>query len=159
MISIVKTMRANLIWFIPLVLIAFAVAFDNIMSSYLSAALLVHRLSWSNWLSVALSPAAYCYFLASGTAILLPLIVLVIPVFFANDDEGIYSRRYLFSSAVVLAVVIGGFLLEVLIWGSVPLDAGQDSTTYVRYIPFIPLPETPLFGSGHGSPGGPVHGG
>jgi hypothetical protein len=158
MTSIVKTMRANLIWFIPLVVVAIVVVFDNLLTSYLNIALFVHRLSWSNCVGVSLSPSTYLYFLATGLALLLPFIVLVIPVFFDKDDEEIYSRRYLFSVAIVLAVVIGGFLLEVLIWGSVPLDMGDDSNIYVRYIPFIPVPETPLFVSGQGMAGRSAHG-
>lgn len=159
MIGIVKTMRANLIWFTPLVLVAIVIAFDNLLSSYLNLALFMHRLSWSNSLSVAVSPSTYIYFLASGIAILLPFLVAVIPAFFGRDDEELYRRRYPFSVAIVLAVVIGGFLLEVLIWGSIPLDVGKDSNIYVRYIPFVPLPETPLFGSGQPLTGGSVHGG
>jgi hypothetical protein len=99
------------------------------------------------------------YFLATGLALLLPFIVLVIPVFFDKDDEEIYSRRYLFFFVIVLAAVVGGFLLEVLIWGSVPLDVGDDSTIYVRYIPFVPVPEAPLFVSGQGMAGRSAHGG
>lgn len=159
MTGIVKTMRANLIWFIPLVLVAIVIAFDNLLSSYLNLALFMHRLSWSNSLRVSLSPATYIYFLASALAILLPFLVAVIPTFFGKDDEGIYSRRYPFSVAIVLAVVIGGFLLEARIWGSLPLDVGEDSNIYVRYIPFMPLPETPLFGSGQALTGSSVHGG
>jgi len=158
MTGLVKAMRANLIWFIPLVLVALAIVFDNLLSSYLNVTLFAHRLSWSNCFHVALSPAAYIYFLSLGTAILLPFMVLVIPVFFGKDDEGIYSRRYFFSIALVIAVVIGGDMLEELIWGSVPLDAGEDSKVYVRYIPFIPWPEAQLFGSGQGLSPGSIHG-
>lgn len=157
MIGIIKTMRANLIWFVPLVLVAIVIAFDNLLSSYLNVALFMHRLGWSNSLRVSLSPSTYIYFLASGIAILLPFVVAVIPTFFGKDDEEIYRRRYPFSVAIVLAVVIGGFLLEVLIWGSVPLDVGADSEIYVRYIPFMPLPETPLFGPGQALTGSSVH--
>lgn len=146
MIRKIKLMRANLVWFIPLVVQAIYISFQNIISGYENIALLIHRFSWGAYFLVTLSPSTYVFFSALGTAIQVPLFVLIIPNFFDQGRIDLYRHRYLFSIGLVLSIVAIGFLLEVVIWGSFPLDVGKDGYIHIRLIPFIPWPETPLFG-------------
>ena len=146
MMGIVKSMRANLIWFIPLAVAGLFIAFQNIMSGYYNVVLYFDRLSWGAFFLSAFSPSVYLFFSASFTSAILPLFVLGIPAFFDQSNQNLYRRRYLFSIGLVLSIIILGFILEVLIWGSFPLNVGKDGYIHLRLIPFFPWPETPLFG-------------
>lgn len=136
-------MRVNLIWYIPLSVAVFLYfVVPDITSGYHNVALVFHRFSWP----VLISPAAYIFISCLLASIFLPVqLMLMVPAFFDRESPA-YGRRYVWSLCVFVGIAAACFVLQVLIWGSFPLPVDQKGYIHFRMIPFIPWPETPLFG-------------
>jgi hypothetical protein len=141
---LVRGMKFNLIWYIPLsawVLLYFVV--PNFNSGLENIRLVFHRFSWS----LFFSPAAALFFSAIVASLFVPFqLLLVIPGFFAAESIGCI-KRYVWSLGVVVAIFVTAILLQAVIWGSFPLPVDKDGYIHVRLIPFIPWPDIPLLQS------------
>ena len=141
--GIYSVMRANLIWYIPLsVAVFFYLVIPDIISGYHNVTLVINRFSWL----VFVSPAAYTFFSCVLASVFLPVqLMLMVPALF-DRESSTYGRRYLWSFGIVMAIAVACFILQVIIWGSFPLPVDHEGYIRVRMIPFLPWPETPLFG-------------
>lgn len=139
---LLTTMRLNLMWFVPLcVAIVFYFVIPNVVAGYQNVTLVFRRFNWA----IFLSPSAHLFFGALIASVALPLrLLLLIPAFF---DRGVpaYARRYLWSFLVVLGIGSSAILLQIIIWGAFPLPVDKEGYIHLRFIPFIPWPDTPLF--------------
>ncbi len=136
-------MRANLAWYVPLVVaVLFYFVIPDITSGFNNIRLVFHRWSWG----IFISPAAYIFFTSVLASVLLPIqLLLAIPIFF--DSAGpMYPRRHKLSLAVAVGLAVACFLLQLLIWGSFPLPVDSEGYIRLRLIPFLPWPEHPFFG-------------
>jgi hypothetical protein len=139
-----RTMRLNLLWYIPLftaVVACFII--PDITSGYHNIVIVFHRFDWF----IFCSPAAYLFFSSVLASVLFPVqMMLMILTFFADAQTSLYHRRYLYSFAVVVGIALVCIILQVLIWGSFPLPTDNAGYIHFRMIPFFPWPEPPLFG-------------
>jgi hypothetical protein len=138
---LIKSVRFNLIWYLPLCLgILFYFIIPNVKSGYDNITLVFQRFR----LAIFFSPSLYLFFSAIVGSVLLPLkLLLLIPIFF-DQNISTYKRRYLLSFGVVVGIAISCVLLQVIIWGSFPLIVDKNGYIHIRFIPFLPWPETPL---------------
>ena len=136
-------MRANLIWYVPLsAAVVFYFVISNAVTGYNNIALVFHQFTWA----IFISPSAYLFFSCILATVFLPLqLLLMIPAFFDRSTPR-YGQRYLLSFAIVVGIAVACFILQIIIWGSFPLPVDQDGYIHVRMIPFLPWPDTPLFG-------------
>ena len=141
--SLFSSMRTNLIWYIPLsVAVLFYFVIPDITSGYHNVMLVFSRFSWL----VFISPAAYVFFSCVLASVFLPVqLMLIVPLFF-NRESSTFGRRYLWSAGVVVGIAVACFILQVIIWGSFPLPVDSEGYIRIRMIPFLPWPESPLFG-------------
>jgi hypothetical protein len=135
-------MRLNLVWYVPLcLLVLFYFVVENALSGYENIRLVFARFFWG----IFFSPSAYFFLGSILTSVILPIrLLLLIPMFFDRSSEA-YGRRYLWSLCVVLAILVSAALLQILIWGSVPLTVAKDGHIHMRIFPFVPWPDYPLF--------------
>jgi len=141
--NFISHMRTNLIWYIPVSAgMVFYFVIPNAVSGYHNITLVFHHFTWG----IFISPAADLFFSCVLASVFLPLtLLLIIPAFFDPGASG-YNRRYLLSFAFFIGIPVVCLILQVIIWGSFPLSVDQEGYTHLRMIPFLPWPETPLFG-------------
>lgn len=141
--SLFSTMRTNLIWYIPLgAVVLYYFVIPNITSGYHNVTLIFKHFSWL----LFISPAAYVFFSCVVASVFLPIQLILMVAMFFDREFPAYSRRYLWSSVVVVGIAVACFILQVIIWGSFPLLVDHEGYIHVRMIPFLPWPESPLFG-------------
>ncbi len=135
------SMRAHLIWYVPLATaVIFFFVIPDLLSGYESMALIVQRFS----LILLISPSAYLFLGCVLASTFLPLrLLLMIPPLFDRGAQD-YGERYKLSFVIVIVVVVACFILQSIRWGSFPVPADPDGTTHIRMIPFLPWPEFPL---------------
>jgi hypothetical protein len=133
-------MGFNLLWFLPLsAWLLFVSEGAALSSAYPNLVTFYHRSSWD----VCLSPSAGVFFSAVAASIGLPIQPLwLIPSFVFNPSGDLYRRRYVWSAAIMGAVVISGFVVQFIIWGSFPLPVDSEGYVRIRMVPFFPWPTT-----------------
>jgi hypothetical protein len=92
---------------------------------------------------VLLSPAAYLFFAAMTSTVLLPLYWAANAVEVMKQGDTVAFRVGLVAKAVLtLAVYLT--VLHFLAWGSMPIDYDSTGAERMRMIPFLPWPSTPF---------------
>jgi hypothetical protein len=135
-------MRFNLIWYIPLfVMVAVFVVVPTARAEYGIAQILFRRWSWGAFFS----PSAYVFFASALASLVVPFqMLLFVRGFFEPEWEPAYRRRYFWTLCTVFAIVAVLFLLQVVMWGSFPLEVDTHRYVRLRLIPFLPWPERPF---------------
>ena len=134
-----RSLGFNLFWYVPVCIWIFLYfVLQNILTGYKNIVLAWTHLTWG----LFISPSAYIFFAVTIASIVLPLQYLTfIPMFFSSENEGLYKKRYLYSFLIIIGIIAAMFLLQIIIWGTFPLDIDKNGYEHLRMIPFFPLPE------------------
>ncbi len=134
-----RGMRWNLLWYIPLFALAsWYVVFSNAKAAYENITIVSRHWTWM----LLVSPSAYVFLATTIYAVLLPIhFMLFIPRFFSvNADRPTYDRRYPLSILVLLALIVGVFVMLAASRASFPLCWPSDGVERIRLVPFLPCP-------------------
>lgn len=132
-------MGKNRIWYALLWVLLLWALIPIVHFDYDLLRLVFRRWTWG----LLISPAADMFFaLLSGSIAGPILMLLLIPLFFANQKENAkYNRRYSWTLLLLLGIVVGEFVIVTLMWGTFPLEVDAQNYIRLRMLPFIPWPD------------------
>jgi hypothetical protein len=132
-------MGYNRVWYVLLCGAVLLGLIPVLRFEYETIHLIFHRWSWM----VLLSPSTYLFFGSMIQAFDLPLRGLnFIPTLFVPDEStNFYRRRYLWTIVVVIGIVVAEFVIQIIIWGTFPLEVDRQNSVRLRLIPFFPWPD------------------
>jgi hypothetical protein len=133
-------MGKNRIWYVLLWLMLAAFFVPLLHTHYELCRVELRRFTWG----LFFSPSAYTFFGAMFWTVFFPIkILLLIPVLFVDDQSNeLYNKRYRFTVLGILAICLGELFFLTVMWGSFPLDVDRQNYVHLRFIPFVPWPDS-----------------
>lgn len=135
-----RSMGWHRIWFTPLfILVLIGFVLPAIIIAFKNGSLIVRHFRWQ----LLISPSFGVWLAMLAPSVVGPIYVANMSFLPWSPGGKPYPRRVLSSFGILLVACCVAVISQFLLWGSLPLDNGNDGVI-VRIIPFVPWPSTPF---------------